>query len=102
MEILSEIILAVATIVIPAIFTWIGIKINELLDNKYKRDIVLEVVKYVEQTCKDKTSEEKYEEALRQASDWLASKNLTISSTELKILIESAVNGLTNQIKREE
>lgn len=102
MEILSEIISAIATIVIPAIFTWIGIKINELLDNKNKREIVLEVVKYVEQTCKEKTSEEKYEEALRQASDWLASKNLNISSTELKILIESAVNSLTTEIKKGE
>ena len=101
-EILSEILLSVASIVIPAIFTWLGTKINAFLKEKMKKEIVVEVVNYVEKTCSKLSSTEKYQEALSKASEWLESKNISVSETELNILIESAVNNLSSEIKKGE
>lgn len=101
-EILSEILLSIAGIVIPAIFAWLGTKINEFLKEKAKKDIVESVVNYVEKACSKLSSTEKYQEALSKASEWLESKNIAVSETELKILIESAVNNLSNEIKKGE
>ena len=61
---MSEIIISVAGIVIPAIFAWIGAKINDLLNDKVKKDTVVEVVNYVEQTCSKLTSKEKFDKAV--------------------------------------
>lgn len=102
LEILSEVILSVAGIVIPAIFTWLGTKINAFLKEKMKKEIVVEVVNYVEKACSKLSSAEKYQEALSKASEWLESKNISVSETELNILIESAVNNLSNEIKKGE
>ena len=53
-------------------------------------------VKYVEQITKNVmvTNEDKLIKAKEKALEWLNSKGLKISDTELDILIESAVNGL--------
>lgn len=98
----SEIIISVSGITIPAIFTWIGIKIKNYLDDKVKESIVIKVVSFVEQTCSKLSSEEKYATALEKASDWISAKGITVSSAELDVLIESAVKNLTSEIKKGE
>lgn len=51
---------------------------------------------YVEQVYKNNmvTNEVKFAKAKEKAVEWLTSKGLKISDTELEILVESAVNGL--------
>ena len=97
----SEIIISIATIAIPAILTWVGSRINEYFKSKQQEEIVKKVVSYVEQTCKAMTSNEKYDEAYLRASEWLESKGLTISDTELQMLIEASVHALNNGLKGE-
>ena len=92
MEILATIITAVAS--------FIGIKIKEAytkyVDTKTKKEIVKATVEYIEQIYKGikVSNEDKLENAKEKALEWLNSKGLNISDTELEILIESAVNGL--------
>ena len=92
MEILATIVTAVAS--------FIGIKIKEAytkyVDTKTKKEIVKATVEYIEQIYKGikVSNEDKLENAKEKALEWLNSKGLNISDTELEILIESAVNGL--------
>ena len=51
-------------------------------------------VKYVEQTCKNASCDEKKSKALEKALEWMQEKKINVSDTELEILIESAVNCL--------
>ena len=71
--------------------------------SKTKKEIVEATVKYIEQIYKGVmvSNEDKLSKAKEKALEWLNSKGLKISDTELDILIESAVNGLkkTNEVK---
>lgn len=99
MEILATIITAVAS--------YIGVQIKKAytryVDTKNKKEIVKSTVEYVEQIYKGVmiSNEDKLSKAKEKALEWLNSKGLKISDTELDILIESAVNGLkkTNEVK---
>lgn len=109
LDILQEI---VSTYLIPAVITalggfitWIGTKIKKIYEEKVKseevRDIVRSVVKYVERTMTSAKGEEKFNEALKQVSEWLGSKGIEISDVEMRLLIESAVNELPKTSKEE-
>lgn len=99
MEILATIITAVAS--------YIGVQIKKAytryVDTKNKKEIVKSTVEYVEQIYKGVmvSNEDKLNKAKEKSLEWLNSKGLKISDTELDILIESAVNGLkkTNEVK---
>ena len=99
MEILATIITAVAS--------YIGVQIKKAytryVDTKNKKEIVKSTVEYVEQIYKGVmiSNEDKLSKAKEKSLEWLNSKGLKISDTELDILIESAVNGLkkTNEVK---
>ena len=93
----------ITTYLIPALFTvltgvvaWLGNKIKSLIEEKVRnekvKEIINDVVKYTEQTSKELTSTEKFNKAMEEASEWLNSKGITISETELRIMIEAAVN----------
>jgi intergrase/recombinase len=108
-DILQEI---VSTYLIPAVITalggfitWIGTKIKKIYEEKVKSEevkhIVYNVVKYVERTMTSAKGEEKFNEALKQVSEWLGSKGIQISDVEMKLLIESAVNDLPKTNKEE-
>lgn len=97
----NEIIVSIATIAIPAILAWVGTQINAYFKSKQQEDIVKKVVGFVEQTCKTMSSTEKYQEAFARASEWLTSKGLEISETELQMLIESSVQALNKGLKGE-
>lgn len=97
MEILATIITAVAS--------YIGVQIKKAytkyVDTKTKKEIVDATVKYIEQIYKGVmiSNEDKLIKAKEKALEWLNSKGLKISDTELDILIESAVNGLKSTNK---
>lgn len=95
----------ITTYLIPALFTvltgvvaWLGNKIKSLIEEKVRnekvKEIINDVVKYTEQTSKELTSTEKFNKAMEEASEWLNSKGITISETELRIMIEASVNAL--------
>ena len=98
MEILATIVTAVAS--------FIGIKIKEAytkyVDTKTKKEIVKATVEYIEQIYKGikVSNEDKLENAKEKSLEWLNSKGLNISDTELEFLIESAVNGLKKTINK--
>ncbi len=91
---LTEILITIIT----GVISYLGVRIKtiykEYIEDKIKKEIVLETVKYVEQTCKDKPCTDKKEKALEKAQEWINSKNIKISNAELEILTESAVNTL--------
>lgn len=66
---------------------------NKYVDNQTKYDIVNSTVEYVEQVYKDIHGEEKLQKALDRASELLTNAGITVTTTELETLIESAVNG---------
>ena len=96
-EFFSSYLLPFLATVITGIISYIGMQIKKAYTNYVNtrtiKEIVEDTVLYVEQVNKNKgiTSDEKFNEAKEKASSWLASKNITISDTELEILIESAV-----------
>ena len=98
-EYLLEIIVAILT----GIASFIGVKIKKLyeeyVNTKTKKDVVDTTVKYVEQVYKDIHGEEKLNKAKDKALEWLNEKGITISDTELEILIEASVNGFNNGVK---
>ena len=95
----------VTTYLIPAFITaltgfiaWVSTKIKSIYEEKVKNEtvkqIVEDVVKYVERTLKSESNQKKYNQAVELASEWITSKGFTISAVELKLMIESAVNNL--------
>lgn len=103
----SEILTLLVTL-FGSVFTFIGAmikkKYTEIADDKTKKEIVDNTVKYVEQicaTCKKMSSEEKKQMAKEKAINWLAEKKINVSDTELDILIEAAVNGLQTGLKKD-
>lgn len=95
----------VTTYLIPALITaltgfiaWLGTKIKTIYEEKIKNEavkqIVEDVVKYVERTLKSENNQKKYNQALELAAEWITSKGYKISAIELKLMIESAVNNL--------
>ena len=98
---LLEIIVAILT----GIASFIGVKVKkvyeEYVNTKTKKDIVDTTVKYVEQVYKDIHGEEKLNKAKEKAIEWLDEKGISISDTELEILIEASVNAFNNGLKKD-
>ena len=105
MSILNEcldIILPAIASVIAVLFGVLGAKLKSVYDTKIKTDtakiVVDDVVKFVQQVYKDLDGTEKLQKALTEASTILNEKGISISDTELDMLIESAVYGLKQGI----
>ena len=92
-------------ILLPAIATVISVllgvlaaKIKTTYNNKVQdetvRTIVESVVRWAQQIYEDCDGPEKLQAALQKASDILNEKGITVSESELNVLIESAVYGL--------
>ena len=92
-------------ILLPAIATVISVllgvlaaKIKTTYNNKVQdetvRTIVESVVRWTQQVYEDCDGPEKLQAALQKASDILNEKGITVSESELNMLIESAVYGL--------
>lgn len=80
---------------LTAFTCYIGIVFKEIyqkyINNNTKQDVVKICVKAVEQIYKDLHGEEKLQKALDSTEEMLASKNIDITGSELRMLIESAV-----------
>lgn len=107
MELIQDNLIQILATIITAVASFIGMSIKKAytkyVDTKTKKEIVDSTVKYIEQIYKGVmiSNEDKLSKAKEKALEWLNSKGLKISDTELDILIESAVNGLkkTNEVK---
>lgn len=107
MELIQDNLIQILATIITAVASFIGMSIKKAytkyVDTKTKKEIVDSTVKYIEQIYKGVmiSNEDKLSNAKEKALEWLNSKGLKISDTELDILIESAVNGLkkTNEVK---
>lgn len=86
--------------VITVVFSYLGVQIKQLVkryvDTSEKKQVVNDVVRFVEQVYSDTDGPDKLDKALQTASDLLREKGLTIEKKELRALIESAVHGLKN------
>lgn len=103
-EIVSTYLIPALMTILTGVATWIGTKIKSVIEEKAKnekvKDVIYDVVKYVEQTSKELTSSEKFKLAVDEATKWLNSKSIYISDLELKIMIESTVNTLYGNITK--
>lgn len=89
-----SLILSILGTFLTAIGGYIGNLYRKYVNDKTKKQIVKDTVNYVEQITKSISisSENKLQKAKDKAIEWLNSKGIKISDTELEILIESAVN----------
>lgn len=100
MEFLKTFISDYGTAIFYTVVTGIAAYIGTVVKNLYEKYVKDKTVKAVIKTCvqaveqmyKDLHGEEKLNKALEAAADMLASKGITISEFELKILIEAAVS----------
>ncbi|MBE6145073.1 MAG: hypothetical protein E7171_00465 [Firmicutes bacterium] len=103
-EIIQPYLLEIIVAILTGIASFIGVKVKkvyeEYVDTKTKKEIVECTVKYVEQVYKTIHGEEKLEKAKDKALEWLNEKGITISDTELEILIEASVNGFNNGLEK--
>ena len=105
MELIQDNLIQILATIITAVASFIGVSIKKAytkyVDTKTKKEIVDLTVKYIEQIYKGVmiSNEDKLSKAKEKALEWLNSKGLKISDTELDILIESAVNGLKSTNK---
>ncbi len=97
-----NLILSILGTILTAIGGYIGTLYKKYMNDKTKKQIVSDTVKYVEQITKDTSisSKNKLQKAKDKALEWLNSKGIKISDTELEVLIESAVNEF-NRTKRD-
>lgn len=102
-EVLQPYLMEVLVAILTAIATFIGAKLKKLYEEKVntetKEKIVVNCVKAIEQLYKDLSGEEKLEKTLENASEWLNEKGIGFTELELRLLIESAVNGLKHSLK---
>ena len=103
LEILQPYLLDMLAMILTGVATYIGLQLKKLyekyVNTKLKKDIVDSTVKYIEQVHKDIHGAEKLEKAKEKALEWLNEKGISVSNTELEILIEAAVNGFNNGLK---
>ena len=96
--IISNNIIEFISTIITAVIGYLGLRIKkiyqEYVNDKIKKDIIEKTVNYVEQVGKTLTCEEKKQMVKEKALKWLEEKKITISDTELEIIIESAVKCL--------
>ena len=92
--------------IITAIAGYIGIVVKNLvtkyLNDKTKREVAKDAVKFVEQVYKDLHGEEKLDAALAAASEMLAEKGIAVSDLEMRVLIEAAVAEFNETFKKTE
>lgn len=105
-EFINEYGLQIMYTIVTAIAGWIGIVIKNLatkyINDKTKKEVARNAVKFVEQVYKDLHGEEKLTEALTAASEMLAEKGISASELELRVLIEAAVAEFNDAFKKTE
>lgn len=92
--------------IVTAIAGYIGIAVKnavtKYINDKTKKEVAKVAVQFVEQVYKDLHGEEKLNEALQAAAEMLQEKNISVSSLELRVLIEAAVAEFNNAFNKAE
>lgn len=100
---LQPILLNLAATILTALGSYVALKIKAIYQEKVntetKQKVVETTCKYVEQIYKDLKGEEKLEVAKENIVKILNEKGISISETELEILIEATVNGFVHEFK---
>ena len=90
---------------LTAIAGYLGIVAKNLftkyINDKTKESVAKNAVKFVEQVYKDLNGEDKLNKALEAATEMLAEKGITVSSLELRVLIEAAVAEFNEAFNKE-
>ena len=94
-----DIILPAAASLVAIWFGILGSKMKasytEKVNTETKKAVVQSTVEYIEQVYKDIHRQEKQKKEVKKTKEILNKKGLTVSETELKTLLESAVYGLS-------
>ena len=98
---LIEMIMTFTSALISYVFIRIKSKYEDYTNHKIIQEIVSASVEYVEQRCKAENcmmnSEQKFELAKKKALEWLSTKKIKVSDTELEVYIESSVRKLNSK-----
>ena len=85
--------------ILTAIISFVGLKVkssyDKYINDKTKKQVVENTVKYVEQIYKSLSSKKKFEKAKENVIELLNDKGISITDLELQVLIESACNNLS-------
>lgn len=76
--------------------------IGARFEDKTKKEVAAQVVKYVEQVYKDLHGEDKLEKAIEASADILNEKGIKVTDLELRVLLEAALAELNNAFKKTE
>lgn len=92
--------------IVTAVAGYIGLALKNVwtkyMNDKTKREVAKVAVQFVEQVYKDLHGDEKLNEALKAAEEMLMEKNISVSSLELRVLIEAAVAEFNNAFNKAE
>ena len=103
---LIDILLPILATFLTGLFTYLGAKLKAVYEQKVKTEtaetVIKNVVKFVQQTCKDLDGDAKLKKAISEASTILLSKGIELTETEINMLIESAVYGLKEGMTKTE
>lgn len=92
--------------IITAVASYIGIIVKNLykkyINDQTKKDVVATCVKAVEQLYTDIHGEDKLTKCMESVSAMLCEKGITVSETEMRMLIEAAVNGFNGGFAKNE
>lgn len=109
MPLVTTTVVTVLGILLTALTTIIGLKVNKLVENfKVKTGIeideklAMEAVSWVQQVFQDNDGEEKFEKAKDRLILLMQARGVTIPEEALDTLIEKAVLGLKEGLKGEE
>lgn len=103
---LIDILLPILATFLTGLFTYLGTRLKAAYEQKVKTEtaetVIKNVVKFVQQTCKDLDGDAKLKKAISEASTILLSKGIELTETEINMLIESAVYGLKEGLTKVE
>ena len=103
---LIDILLPILATFLTGLFTYLGTRLKAAYEQKVKTEtaetVIKNVVKFVQQTCKDLDGDAKLKKAISEASTILLSKGIELTETEINMLIESAVYGLKEGMTKTE
>jgi len=104
-EFISSYGITLLSTILTAVFSYIGLRLKKLYEEKINTDTKEKVVKTVceavEQLYKDLSGEEKLEQAIVNASVMLEERGIMITDLELRMLIESTINSFNSGLKGE-
>lgn len=90
--------------IVTAVASYIGIVLKNLykkyINDQTKKDVVATCVKAVEQLYTDIHGEDKLNKCMESVADMLEEKGITVSETEMRMLIEATVNGFNGGFEK--